>query len=612
MVEDGSILAVWEVNATTSPPVRYTVRRRLPRDNTVDDDLERIAKDFCDDVETHKAVVRKKYPEYPPFVRETVSKLREVLRKLGEPAAVKDLHAFLTKMPDDNPTRFKLYEAAIRMFLREGHPIAAVTCYTRMNAEGFLCPISLRAQMAVISLVNRSPEPEDFFALLEKWFSNSRFNERAFQDMLFLIDDVISEDPAFIDTVAKLYLQCKQENYAFTRETLSWIVYIHARAGSKKAAKDWLESDQPAAAHSPEPYVSLLRCAGDSSEDEELSRWVIQRMRDLDITPNLAFYTALLSTQCAQKRYDAAFKMYAALRESPEPALLPNKLVFAHLFRAHREMYQPRSLRTRTIERPHAAPSPRQLFRDMVLCHAARTEHGLEGTLTSSSLIPALRVFLWRRDYAAAYVVFKVMRLCKVPMDLEMYQRILAPILRRLKEELPLLDSEEGTRSWWTHRFLGLSSAPRKVRPVYGTPVLDMVLRIGMQSRLSLAYIAPKTYAAARPPPNGPHSAPGAHAGAPSMLEELKSSRLPGLSDDPDHDAEQDFREHEMPSTQEVAGVVKVNPFNVYSPHPLERILRRVILASRPPSSAAPMNDVNYEIGTANEQMGKNLKIKLR
>ena len=150
-------------------------------EGAVDDELEQAAKEFCDDVETHKEVVRRKYPEYPPFVRETVNRVREVLRKLGEPAAVKDLHAFLTKMEEDNPTRFKVYEAAIRMFLREGNPMAAVTCYTRMTAEGFLCPIALRAQMAVISLVNRSPEPEEFFALLEKWFKSKRFNERALQ-----------------------------------------------------------------------------------------------------------------------------------------------------------------------------------------------------------------------------------------------------------------------------------------------------------------------------------------------------------------------------------------------------------------------------------------------
>ena len=585
-------------DATEATPVR----------NAVDDELEEVAREFCDDVETHKEVVRRKHPEYPPFVRETIRKVREVLRKLGEPAAVKDLHAFLTKMEENNPTRFKVYEAAIRMFLREGYPMAAVTCYTRMTAEGFLCPISLRAQMAVISLVNRSPEPEEFFALLEKWFKNERFNERAFQDMLFLIDDVISQDPDFIDTVAKLYLQCKHDVSAFSRETLSWIVYIHARAGSKKAAKDWLESDQPEAERSAEPYVSLLRFIGDSSEDEELSRWVVQRMRDLGITPNLSFYTALLTAQCAQKRYDSAFQIYAALRASADPALLPNKFIFAQLFHAHREMYQPRSLRTRTIERPRAAPSPRQLFRDMVLCHTARTEHGLEGTLAGPSLIAALRVFLWRRDYAGAYVTLKMVRVCKLPINLEMYQRVLAPILRRLKQELPLLGVEEDSRSSWTYRFLGLSSAPNRQRPTYGTPVLDMVLRIGMVPRLSLSYIAPKLSAASSTPPGGPLRS-DVQAGSPNMSGELDSSQLPGQ---PDDDAVQDFRGNEMPSTLEVAGVERVNPFNVYSAVPLERILRRAILAGRPPSSAAPMKDVVYEIAMANEQMGKNLKIKRR
>lgn len=576
-----------------------------PRGNAIDDGLEQIAKEFCDDVELHKEVVRRKYPEYPPFVRETVAKVRDVLRKLGEPAAVKDLHAFLTKMEDDNPTRFKLYEAAIRMFLREGYPMGAVTCYTRMNEEGFLCPVTLRAQMEVISLVNRSPEPEEFLALLEKWFKNIRFKERAFQDMLFLIEDVISEDPAFIDTVAQLFLQCKPDNYVLARETLSWIVYIHARAGSKKAAKGWLESEQPAAKRSPDPYASLLRFAGDSSDDKELSHWAIQRMRELGITPNLAFHASLLAAQCVQKRFDTAFKMYAALLESAEPALLPNKLIFSQLFGAYREMYQPRSLRTRMIERPRAPPSARQLFYDMMSCHAARTNHNLEGTLTNNTLIPALRVFLWRRDYPAAYVVFKVILLCKLPVDLEMYQRILAPILRRLKEELPLLDAEDSTRSSWTRRFLGLSSAAHKIRPVYGTPVLDMVLRIGMVPRLSLTYIAPKLHAAPVPPPRT-RSAPGAS----SVIGELKSLHLPGQSDVPDDDAVQDFREHDMPSTQEVAGFVKVNPFYVYSPHPIQRILRRAILASRPPSSAPPMADVNYQIAVANEQMGKSIKIK--
>ena len=84
------------------------------------------------------------------------------------------------------------------------------------------------------------------------------------------------------------------------------------------------------------------------------------------------------------------------------------------------------------------------------------------------------------------------------------------------------------------------------------------------------------------------------------------------MASQPDEDAIQDFREHEMPSTLEVAGVERVNPFNVYSPIPLERILRRAIFAGRPSSSVAPMKDVLDEIAMANEQMGKNLKIKRR
>ncbi|KZT67026.1 hypothetical protein DAEQUDRAFT_427838 [Daedalea quercina L-15889] len=576
------------------------------------DKTEQVATELCDDVDVQKEVVRRKIPEYPPFVRELVREAKDLLRKRGEATAMKRFHSFLDRM-EDSPARFQSFEAAIRMFLREGCPMAAVTCYTRMTAEGFICPISLQAQMTVISLANRSPSPEEFFALLETWFQNNRYNERALQDMLFLIDDAISKDPAFIDSVAKLYLRCKRPGYSFTRETISWLVYVHARAGSKSSAIEWLDSSRHAAASSPGPYTSLLRFMGDSPVDEELYRWIVARMQELAIEPDLPFYNAVMSTEFAMKKYDNAFEVYALLRGSAEPMTTPDARTFAMLFRALRDMSQPRSFLTRAIERPRRAPSPRQLYQDMLRCHLKRTKNKFEGVLSATSLIPAIRVFLERRDYAAAFVVLKTMLQCDVPIDLVMYQRVLSPLMKRLKHELPLLAVESNPRSFWSYRFLGLASAPTRQPPTYNMPILDMILRIGMVSRLSLAYVAPRLNLAANPPLEETRSGFEAPAGSSRMYDEFPSARPTKDGSAPiDYEASvKDFRAHEMPSTLEVADVVDSDLYKAYSAVPVERILRRAILADRPASILAAMKEVNGELATAKEQMVGDLGFEL-
>ncbi|KAH9928822.1 uncharacterized protein B0H18DRAFT_1210015 [Fomitopsis serialis] len=573
-----------------------------------------------DGSEVPKEIVRRVCPEYPPFVSELVGEVRDSLRKCGEPTAIKRFHVFLSKMPEDNPTRFQVFEATIRMLLLEGCPMAAVTCYTRMTAEGFICSISLRAQMTVISLANRSPAPEEFFALLEMWFMNKRFNEHAFQDMLFLLDNTISEDPAFVDAVAKLYLRCKRPGYSFARETISWIVYVHARAGSKGSAKEWLDPERHAGASGPEPYTSLLRFIDGSSEDEELYRWIVERMQELEIQPDLAFYNALMSAEFARKKYDNAYKIYGLLKASPDPAITPDEITFAMVFRASLYMSQPRSFLTRRIGRPRGAPSPRQLYQDMIRCHIARARNSFEGVLSSSSLISAMRVFMDRRDYAAAFVVFKTMRQCELPMDLVMYQRILAPLMRRLKHELPLLAVESDPRSFWSYRFLGLSTAPSRQRPAYNSRVLDVLLRIGTIPRLSLAYVAPELELATEAHSESP---PGfeAPAGSSSTRNrppparpptQLEDDATPSAADEAKYEAfTKVFREHNMPSTLEVAGLVESVPHQVYSPVPLERILRRAILAARPDSVLSAMKEVNSELAVAKEQMIGDLAFEL-
>ncbi|TFY67527.1 hypothetical protein EVJ58_g1576 [Rhodofomes roseus] len=460
----------------------------------------------------------------------------------------------------------------------------------------------------VVSLVNRLPAPTEFFALLETWFQNKRFDESALQDMLFLLDDVISKDPVFVDTVAKLYLRCKPPGYSFSRGTVSWLVYVHARAGSKDSAKEWIDPERHAGASSPNPYTSLLRFVDGSSGDDELYLWIIQRMREFQIQPDLPFYNALLFAEFARRRYEHAFKIYALLKSSDDPAVTPDGLTFTTLFRVQLDMSRPDTQRMRSMP---GAPSPRQLYREMIACHVSRTDNGLEGTLTDSTLVLALRVFMKRRDYAAAFVALKTIQHCKMPIDLEMYHRILAFLMQRIEQQLSSVAVRRGPRSSWSYRFLGLATAPTKQRPVYDPRVLDAVLRIGMIRRLSLDYVAPQLELTDDDPPEErPDFDAPAGSSTHKQSAPTRSPKLPESSFDFETYTKA-FRIHGMPTTLDVTGTVKSNPRRIYSATPLERILRRAMLADRPASIVAAMKDVNTELAMAKEQMLGDLKNKL-
>ncbi|KAI0640537.1 hypothetical protein C8Q79DRAFT_1004184 [Trametes meyenii] len=512
----------------------------------------------------------------------------------------------------DNPSRFRLYERSVSSFLRHGDVMKAAMLYSRMTREGYIPSIPLRVQMHIVKLAELSVPEDTLLNVMREGFAQQTFDEVALRDLLRILVEQVEASPTFLRQVVENFLRTREAGYTLSNDTTTYLMGT-APKGDEESVKYW--SAYPSAPLPPDPeqpsykptasaYTSLLRNLAATKPTLSLYKWTIERMQAENITPDLPFFNALIAYEVGRYNFEVAFSIYRLLMEMRTSTDKPQAHTFSTIFRAiHRLSCSHRYRRLHRVRIPENMPSPRAVFRDMLTCHLEHTHHRPDKPSPSVDRIcthKALRTFMARRDYAAAYTVVRTFRLFPTafgPAGLPTYRIVLGGLLGRMETEYPLLTARLTTSlepdSIWTYRFLGMAQLPLVQRSAVALD-LGMVYRLlqaGTDPRLSLDFVPAPDYARAPPAPEEEL------VGQLDDIVAREGERLDQFA------GAARFRELGMPTPAEFMRMRPVPEGTSYEVAPLERILRRAIAASLPRTGEPLEEQVSKEIVEAKEEM---------
>ncbi|KAI8984878.1 hypothetical protein BD414DRAFT_522972 [Trametes punicea] len=522
-------------------------------------------------------------------------RLRSVLKKLADDnpaAAAAFVHQNLDGRALDNPSRFRLYERSISSFLRYGDVMKAAILYSRMTREGYIPSIALRVQMHMVKLAELSVTEEQLLDIACDAFGNPSFDEQALRDILHTLVEGLGASPELVRRIVNEFVKTRESGFTLSNDTVIYLLKVHQKAGDEDGARYWSAypsaSRQDSADPHSHPYTTLLRDLAASKPSFSVYKWTLERMQADNVQADLPFYNALLAHEVGRRNYEVVFAIYRLLIEKRSTTVLPQAQTFAPVFRAiHRLSCSHRYRRANGIRVPPNMPSPRAVYKDMLTCHLEATRwrpNRSSPVLDTTVLHRALRTFLARHDYAAAYTVVRAFRYFPAAVGqptIATYRIVYGGILGRIKVEFPQmavrLASGLDLESVWASRFLG-------ARLTLDLSMIYRVLRVGTDPRLGLDFVSAPEW--------NPRQ-----SGGPTLLEgdDMRDLDLRLEA--------QDFHSHGMPSPLEFADLQPVPDNQTYSLVPLERALKRAIAASFPPEHEPLARQMSAAIAEAKRAM---------
>ncbi|KAI0687279.1 hypothetical protein C8Q76DRAFT_760593 [Earliella scabrosa] len=387
----------------------------------------------------------------------------------------------------------------------------AVLLYARMSREGFLPSALLRTLMYIVKMAELVPDQDTLLHVISQAFQNTSLAEHDFMTLLQILKEGLSAPPPFIDHTIDAFLATRPPDYALSDVASQQIMKMHLHAGDPQRAKRWYVhsplSTPPRSSQSdasPSPYASLLRDL--SKEDQAFCEYEAAWERVKAEIPSLVlgvdFLNALISKEIARERYHAVFAIYHRMMAARSAPTTPDATTFYHVFRAINRLTslarRRHSRGRRSRARPPAnMPHPRAVYRDMLACHA---EHVRARPLAASPVLKpfavhrALRTFMGRHDYPAAYIVLRGFLYHADqtgPVGAAAQRIVVNALLDRIGSEMPRLALYEGQSAVWAFRFLGLGEVPRYLRAevVRDGRMAWRVRAMGAEPRLGLGFV---------------------------------------------------------------------------------------------------------------------------
>ncbi|KAH9887701.1 hypothetical protein C8Q73DRAFT_748539 [Cubamyces lactineus] len=523
-------------------------------------------------------------------------------------AAAAIVHQALDRAGLSNPSRFRLYEHSVASFLRYGDVMKAAMLYSRMTREGYIPSVSLRVQMHVVKLAELSATEAELLGIASDACRNQTFHEAALRDLLQTLVEGLKASPRLVQQVVNRFLQTREPEYKLSNDTVTYLLRVHGKAGDQETVKQWSEytsvSPPMTESSSPDPilhpYTTLLRDLAASKPSFSVYKWTLERMQQDNVQPDLPFFNALLSYEVAQRNYDVVFALYRLLMEKRTSTAMPQAQTVAPVFRAiHRLSCSHRYRRTHGIRVPEDMPSARSVYKDMLTCHLEATggrPSKPSPVLNTTVLHRALRTFIARQDYAAAYTVVRAFRLFPSAIGapaLATYRIVFGGLLGRIRAQFPRLAARLAAGlepdAIWAYRFLGMGDLGARdlAALTMDMSMVHRVLLVGTDARLSCDFVVAPSYAR-------PRSAE--HMGLLGDFSESEAERMERLAN------AREFHAHGMPSPLEFSDLKPVPEGQTYAVVPLERVLRRAIAAAC--TSEGPLaRQVSAEIVKAKDEM---------
>ena len=477
----------------------------------------------------------------------------------------------------EDTTRYKLYDQALTLFLRHRYFRGVSEVYGRMVNDGYLPSLPLRAAMSVLTAVSKSPSEETLVDVVSRIFDSGKGNETALLSVLRTVSYAIRCRSELMDSLVEAFLRTRDPDFVLSDKTKGYLVRFHRRAGSFQHAQRWLASMSNSV-----PMNPSYNASSDTWEPP------------IDIPNRLDVDTlnSLLATQFAYRRTDVAFNMYSTWRNS-YPEIIPNTFTFMMLFRALSKIptYRPRSIHNRRFKPTVVTPAIRKVFCHMIQCHTGSPGSSI---ISPAVLALALRTFMSHRDYAGAFVCLRSFIIHKCYIHLSLYRDILGPIVSQIQVEHPWFHQLPEPGRFWSYTFLGHPSLPFD----FDIHLFEGILRLGERRELALTPVQPTLAYGVQHSVvenTGDHEAPESSALTHTDVT-TDTPAFPILFSEPKK------RALSIPSALEVLGMVEPSQ-EVWDVIPLERILKRAILASIPDLGNRTVREVSRSIVEAKLQM---------
>lgn len=472
-----------------------------------------------------------------------------------------------------NPSRSLAYENIITSLLTHNLLELALQLYERMISENIIPSLFTRMKMEALAIVHSNKSRKEVYQSLKHLFAEDAYDDASLGEMVDTLREGVGAHypPQTIDKIAKLFIELQGPGYKPPIKLVCQLIDVLVRNQSSEHTEEWLDlmkelesnplddsgeehqsksaSSTPASAPA---YTVFLNALADTNPDDIPAQLaILHRMQQEGLSPDTTIFNNLIATQLRRQNLDAAFNIYFSLLQQllPDPKIqkeatllkptsTPNAVTFRYLFKAIKLAYLPRGVRSRRVKWSRTAMSPRQLFGDMVECHLIQTH----GNATQPSLVIdgatlhlALRTFMLMGDYAAALVVMNSLKVYGQSTNLTTYQIVIKGLLQRMHREL---GSARSVKEWrWVDLLLGRNEGGGLILGMTTDTVLQLV-RFGLESRITLDVM----------PEN-------------------------------EHLGDEDKTLSEMPSLALIMGQEIPTEDITYSPVPLQRILRRALLA---------------------------------
>ena len=368
------------------------------------------------------------------------------------------LEAYLmTKLSDAkfyNTYRSVAFMRLIRFCLERHLFDIALALHNRMLKEGFLLAVhSLSLRITALNLVRQATHLPEIVPPLKTLFEKKAYDVPAFMDLVHYLTDDKHAPGALVDDLAHGFVSIRQIKLSEYPDLVGLLARVNMRADRLDAAQSWLKDFEDTCGAQgvlPDvtPYSDIISTLNDvDPKNGDAIQDVLVRMKSAGVSPDANVFNALMRVNFVQRRYQEAFALYHVLMGRRSDELMPNDVTYKMLFRAANVLSHPRVARRH--RRPDNAVLPRRLFREMLACHLEQTKGqplGRSTVVSVSAFHLALRTFMAREDYAAAFIAIHCLPAFGFQLNLQTYLIVVVNLLHRMKHEANLPRPEDSYR----------------------------------------------------------------------------------------------------------------------------------------------------------------------
>ena len=426
-------------------------------------------------------------------INHVVTSIGHLLKQEKNKEAILFFKSSISQTPfKDRTARVALFELSITAFIDYKCFKDALKIHRKMYAKGMYASSGLSAKILVCSSIVKAPheqqgELESLFDELSRLLSLPSYSERSLCQLLDVMKNHPLIDAQFVSKLVDEYVDSRGSGYVLKLDTINRLVLFYAHVGSVDAAENLVVSHQdthsgPRHANAA-PYTTLIsELTNKACLTSSRLNFLIDKMQQSQIKADLPFLNVLVQVAVRNGNVHQAFSLYETILKHAAPYMIPDSFAFGSLFNALQRIWTTRSPSLLCARLPPNAPTPRQLFRQMLECHVLAIQVADPRThpvVRISTLNVALRMFMLSMDYPSAFVALQALRALHLNPDVRSYRFVLTVLLAHLKLGLQAAADEQPSPSPfapWAVNFLGGAAQASRLQPEDMQPELASAL----------------------------------------------------------------------------------------------------------------------------------------